>query len=67
MNTQNTINTENRFQVLATPNETNNKPYLIYKGKDFTKEAAEIHCKYCNELWGCDIKFQVILSGSIIN
>jgi hypothetical protein len=61
----NTNNTENRFHVLATPNETNNKPYLIYKGQDFTKEVAESNCKSCNELWGDDIKFEVIPSGSV--
>ena len=55
-----------RFQVLATPNESKyNKPYLIYKGQDFSKEAAESHCKTCNELWGRDIRFEVIPAGSV--
>jgi cytidylate kinase len=56
---------ENRFQVLATPNEINKKPYLIEKGKDFTKEVAENYCKSCNKLWGRDIKFEVIPNGSV--
>ena len=56
-----------KYQVLASPLNGYEKPYLVYAGREFhSKDIAQRECNGCNEIWGKDIKFEVIEAGSVI-